>query len=165
MVVFSLHHCYRKTARRSQPETPADENNQSKVLWILGKCFTFVSLFLCCVLPLSWLLYLCITHSLICSFPFFHLSYLVILISQFALFIWFLSNSNLQKREEEHLWSKHPNFAIIPVNLIAYALYLVPYPVFIWSTSISSGVVQTLPTTLCLYKDASYIFCSYPALK
>lgn len=165
-MVFSLHHCYRKTARRSQPETPADENNQSKVLWILGKCFTFVSLFLCSVLPLSWLLYLCITHSLICSFPFFspflfsHPYFTICF-----LFIWFLSNSTLQKREEEHLWSKHPNFAVIPVNLIAYALYLVPYPIYIWSTSISSCVVQTLPTTLCLYKDASYIFCSYPALK
>lgn len=163
---FSLHHCYRKTARSSQPETPADENNQSKVLWILGKGFTFVSLFLCCVLPLSWLLYLCITHSLICSFPFFHLSYLVILISQFAFCLSdFFLIQPFRKERKNTCEANILIFAIIPVNLIAYALYLVPFPVFIWSTSISSCVVQTLPTTLCLYKDASYIFCSYPALK
>lgn len=110
MVVFFLHHCYGKTSKRSQRETPADEKTQSFMdPW---KMFYFhITSSLLCAAPV--MIALSLYHSFVdllfsFFFPPFLFSHAPLTIC--LLFIWFPSNSTLQKRWEEHLWSKHPNF-------------------------------------------------------
>lgn len=66
----------------------------SAVCCLCNDCFTSISLIRWSVLFLYFLPFLF-------SHPHFTICFL---------FIWFPSNAILQKRGEEHLWSKHPNF-------------------------------------------------------